>query len=73
MGANSVVSAGNLANIYSGESHAIYGAVALTGAGLLLLYWGWQSGNAALATAGLFIALTGAGLAVDLWAHGYNH
>ena len=68
-----IANSGNLANVLTGETHVFYGALGLLAVGVSLSYLGWKHRDRFILALGLIVTVGAAGIAVDVWAHSYNH
>lgn len=68
-----VANEGNWANLLTGESHATWGAFAVAGLGAFVVIAGWSVHSAELLAVGILLLVLGIGIAVDLWAHQFQH
>ena len=70
---NNLASAGNWANVKSGETHVLYASLGLMGAGIGIVLYAWKTANQYLLVLGIVILMGALGIATDVWAHGYSH
>jgi hypothetical protein len=68
-----LVNQGNVANLWTGESHVLIAAGAVFVIGAAIILWGWNGSNSTLLLTGVVLLVLAAGMSVDIWSHGFSH